>query len=146
MNEEQMNTKGKRKRNEINTSYGRQNEIYIHTMNYLFIFNQLSNLNSLFIYKFNYLIIYNLMTSLQGKYQFIVNIFTYQIYTLTNYELMPNALKIVTYLSFKTFIYLQEEITQENETKSIYENKYNCLLYTSPSPRDRQKSRMPSSA
>ena len=24
--------------------------------------------------------------------------------------------------------------------------KYNCLLYTSPSPRDRQKSRMPSSA
>ena len=25
-------------------------------------------------------------------------------------------------------------------------NGYNCLLYTSPSPRDRQKSRMPSSA
>ena len=25
-------------------------------------------------------------------------------------------------------------------------NLYNCLLYTSPSPRDRQKSRMPSSA
>ena len=25
-------------------------------------------------------------------------------------------------------------------------NVYNCLLYTSPSPRDRQKSRMPSSA
>ena len=25
-------------------------------------------------------------------------------------------------------------------------NKYSCLLYTSPSPRDRQKSRMPSSA
>ena len=25
-------------------------------------------------------------------------------------------------------------------------DKYNCLLYTSPSPRDRQKSRMPSSA
>ena len=24
--------------------------------------------------------------------------------------------------------------------------EYNCLLYTSPSPRDRQKSRMPSSA
>ena len=28
---------------------------------------------------------------------------------------------------------------------SEYKNK-NCLLYTSPSPRDRQKSRMPSSA
>ena len=26
------------------------------------------------------------------------------------------------------------------------EEKKNCLLYTSPSPRDRQKSRMPSSA
>ena len=26
------------------------------------------------------------------------------------------------------------------------EKYYNCLLYTSPSPRDRQKSRMPSSA
>ena len=26
------------------------------------------------------------------------------------------------------------------------EETYNCLLYTSPSPRDRQKSRMPSSA
>ena len=27
-----------------------------------------------------------------------------------------------------------------------YARIYNCLLYTSPSPRDRQKSRMPSSA
>ena len=29
---------------------------------------------------------------------------------------------------------------------SEFANKYVCLLYTSPSPRDRQKSRMPSSA
>ena len=28
----------------------------------------------------------------------------------------------------------------------IYNNSITCLLYTSPSPRDRQKSRMPSSA
>ena len=28
----------------------------------------------------------------------------------------------------------------------LYENRGSCLLYTSPSPRDRQKSRMPSSA
>ena len=28
----------------------------------------------------------------------------------------------------------------------IYKNMGDCLLYTSPSPRDRQKSRMPSSA
>ena len=27
-----------------------------------------------------------------------------------------------------------------------FDQKINCLLYTSPSPRDRQKSRMPSSA
>ena len=27
-----------------------------------------------------------------------------------------------------------------------FDKAYNCLLYTSPSPRDRQKSRMPSSA
>ena len=27
-----------------------------------------------------------------------------------------------------------------------FNDPYNCLLYTSPSPRDRQKSRMPSSA
>ena len=30
-----------------------------------------------------------------------------------------------------------------NELEELYED---CLLYTSPSPRDRQKSRMPSSA
>ena len=29
---------------------------------------------------------------------------------------------------------------------SLADTKWNCLLYTSPSPRDRQKSRMPSSA
>ena len=32
------------------------------------------------------------------------------------------------------------------ELASAYEQKVTCLLYTSPSPRDRQKSRMPSSA
>ena len=31
-------------------------------------------------------------------------------------------------------------------TVASFGNLYNCLLYTSPSPRDRQKSRMPSSA
>ena len=30
--------------------------------------------------------------------------------------------------------------------KTRFENDNGCLLYTSPSPRDRQKSRMPSSA
>ena len=33
-----------------------------------------------------------------------------------------------------------------NETHSLMTQCPSCLLYTSPSPRDRQKSRMPSSA
>ena len=39
-------------------------------------------------------------------------------------------------------------IQKENsKTKdSLYEQLYACLLYTSPSPRDRTRSRMPSSA
>ena len=46
-------------------------------------------------------------------------------------------------------IYLGSQM-QENVLNSfsfsLMENGYLCLLYTSPSPRDRQKSRMPSSA
>ena len=40
------------------------------------------------------------------------------------------------------------EITRQFETiqKELEGNLKSCLLYTSPSPRDRQKSRMPSSA
>ena len=36
--------------------------------------------------------------------------------------------------------------TSRKLIKPLKENAYPCLLYTSPSPRDRQKSRMPSSA
>ena len=35
---------------------------------------------------------------------------------------------------------------QSNKLRSTSAGNYTCLLYTSPSPRDRQKSRMPSSA
>ena len=45
---------------------------------------------------------------------------------------------------------LVEWMLFDSHTESVYEAEvdqlYNCLLYTSPSPRDRQKSRMPSSA
>ena len=34
----------------------------------------------------------------------------------------------------------------QKEAAALYHRVYDCLLYTSPSPRDRQKSRMPSSA
>ena len=41
------------------------------------------------------------------------------------------------------FLQIQDAyLLEENEKKGIV----TCLLYTSPSPRDRQKSRMPSSA
>ena len=36
--------------------------------------------------------------------------------------------------------------TIDEMCQELGENINNCLLYTSPSPRDRQKSRMPSSA
>ena len=37
----------------------------------------------------------------------------------------------------------RDEVENTGDDMDIY---YTCLLYTSPSPRDRQKSRMPSSA
>ena len=37
---------------------------------------------------------------------------------------------------------LQKNKSEEEQTSKLF----TCLLYTSPSPRDRQKSRMPSSA
>ena len=36
--------------------------------------------------------------------------------------------------------------SREDYIENVIKEYYNCLLYTSPSPRDRQKSRMPSSA
>ena len=37
-------------------------------------------------------------------------------------------------------------IRKGDSLKSVLQEAISCLLYTSPSPRDRQKSRMPSSA
>ena len=39
-----------------------------------------------------------------------------------------------------------QEATYRNAPTSVIHKDMTCLLYTSPSPRDRQKSRMPSSA
>ena len=51
----------------------------------------------------------------------------------------------------ETSWYLQHTNPNQNLTDTVYyapryTYNYHCLLYTSPSPRDRQKSRMPSSA
>ena len=40
----------------------------------------------------------------------------------------------------------EKEIVREFRNRNISVTVMTCLLYTSPSPRDRQKSRMPSSA
>ena len=43
----------------------------------------------------------------------------------------------------------QNSVAVHNDDNDIYDKNntgWTCLLYTSPSPRDRQKSRMPSSA
>ena len=42
--------------------------------------------------------------------------------------------------------YLGQLIRLDANGDIIWEQKYDCLLYTSPSPRDSRKSRMPSSA
>ena len=52
-------------------------------------------------------------------------------------------------LDKKTAKLINEQVTLEFYSAYLYldfANFYTCLLYTSPSPRDRQKSRMPSSA
>ena len=39
-----------------------------------------------------------------------------------------------------------ENMAERNQWKLLETRKDNCLLYTSPSPRDKRQSRMPSSA
>ena len=48
--------------------------------------------------------------------------------------------------SFATVDDIQEFIATEQEARDEKEVPYICLLYTSPSPRDKRQSRMPSSA
>ena len=45
-----------------------------------------------------------------------------------------------------TFRKEKDDQTGNEEIVIVESKNKNCLLYTSPSPRDRQKSRMPSSA
>ena len=53
------------------------------------------------------------------------------------------AKKLTEYINGIRF---QGRIINKEEFDFNMEHIYYCLLYTSPSPRDRQKSRMPSSA
>ena len=63
--------------------------------------------------------------------------------------------KIKIHIANRTYPLSVEEHQEETVRKSAkkindainnYEEKYACLLYTSPSPRDVEESRMPSSA
>ena len=63
-------------------------------------------------------------------------------------ECMELALVITQQLNKPRVDFTQEIVDEIGDVKWRLEQveKYYCLLYTSPSPRDRQKSRMPSSA
>ena len=53
---------------------------------------------------------------------------------------------LVREVQFPLPVKLENLFEGRSPVSDDYERAYNCLLYTSPSPRDRQKYRMPSSA
>ena len=53
---------------------------------------------------------------------------------------LPPAMITTGFALFMTVFIMKPVVTD------IYDNAYTCLLYTSPSPRDKRQSRMPSSA
>ena len=64
---------------------------------------------------------------------------------------MTLSLNIGNFFNDSSTHALVDELRKRNTKESILEfeekfNSRNCLLYTSPSPRDRTRSRMPSSA
>ena len=69
-------------------------------------------------------------------------------FTVTNHGIPISKIENLLKIS-KKFFYLPEEDKLKIAPKKWNPNTntvYSCLLYTSPSPRDRTRSRMPSSA
>ena len=62
-----------------------------------------------------------------------------------NHESLQNEIRPLTFRVSPWLNYVVLQVTTDNISETISEVE-TCLLYTSPSPRDRQKSRMPSSA
>ena len=60
------------------------------------------------------------------------------------YETIPLGIFITNKIVFT--VCLEQTNILKQFVDGLVSNFYTCLLYTSPSPRDRQKSRMPSSA
>ena len=59
---------------------------------------------------------------------------------------LPDLLKGPTGCGKPRFVEHMNWLLNDEEKRSGEKDLITCLLYTSPSPRDRQKSRMPSSA
>ena len=78
------------------------------------------------------------------SFNFTKHPITNDIVVLKNEEAIKQSVKnlVLTKLRERPF---RPEIGTDS-TSYLFELNRNCLLYTSPSPRDRQKSRMPSSA
>ena len=83
---------------------------------------------------------------------------TFTKYQFNNYCYWPsNPKKIIEFIG-GSYLASKPDLTYKRFIKSLIDKNYavhaykytpqfdHCLLYTSPSPRDRQKSRMPSSA
>ena len=88
---------------------------------------------------------------------FFMGSYSQENFKLPNHELMTlkNGLQIylvqqdeVPLIHFRAVVPAGYKYDQKgkNGLSNIVANSLSCLLYTSPSPRDRQKSRMPSSA
>ena len=76
-------------------------------------------------------------------------------FNVTKFAIMANFLRKtkIQHLSMnyckigeEAGVVIGEALEEASELKSFECKSNDCLLYTSPSPRDRQKSRMPSSA
>ena len=67
-------------------------------------------------------------------------------------ELVPNALNLIlTRTGPESLLHIavyqnQEDVDSSFKATEDFMANWNCLLYTSPSPRDMRRSRMPSSA
>ena len=84
---------------------------------------------------------------LQNKFLFNQSSVSLEIIGLPDYSNNENKDYISIISQWKLMI-IDKPVIEGNleHLKSIMKAFYSCLLYTSPSPRDRQKSRMPSYA
>ena len=58
----------------------------------------------------------------------------------------PSGTELVVAVANLVLVYATDDGDLRHRLRGHKDLVYTCLLYTSPSPRDRQKSRMPSSA